>query len=63
MATTSFAAKCQATYSQINSNLVPTTYFDDTTVVAGLTYYYVTTAVNSAGQQSTYSNQVIAIIP
>jgi hypothetical protein len=50
-------------YSQINSSLVPTTYFDDTTVSAGMTYYYVTTAVNSAGQQSIYSNQVTAIIP
>ncbi len=50
-------------YSQLNSSLVPTTYFDDTTVSPGTTYYYVTTAENSAGQQSTYSNQVIAIIP
>ena len=50
-------------YSQLNSSLVPATSYDDMTVSAGMTYYYVTTAVNSAGQQSTYSNQVMAIIP
>jgi hypothetical protein len=50
-------------YAQLNGSLVPTTYYDDTTVSAGMTYYYVTTAVNSAGQQSSYSNQVMAVIP
>jgi hypothetical protein len=32
-------------------------------VQSGMTYYYVVTAFNSAGQQSTYSNQVTAVIP
>lgn len=41
----------------------PSTSYSDTTVAAGNTYYYVTTAVNSAGQESTYSNQVQAVIP
>ena len=37
--------------------------YTDSTVQSGTTYYYVTTAVNSAGQESTYSNQVQAVIP
>jgi fibronectin type 3 domain-containing protein len=50
-------------YTQINSSLVAGVTYTDTTVQAGQTYYYVTTAVNSAGAQSTYSNQVSAAIP
>lgn len=50
-------------YSQLNSTLDPATAYTDTTVVSGQVYYYVTTAVNSSGEQSTYSNQVTAIIP
>lgn len=37
--------------------------YTDSTVQSGATYYYVTTAVNSADQHSTYSNQVQAVIP
>ncbi len=36
--------------------------YTDSTVVSGTTYYYVTTAVDSQGQQSGYSNQVIATV-
>ena len=50
-------------YGQLNSALDPTTTYTDTNVASGQTYYYVTTAVNSSGQQSAYSNQVTAIIP
>lgn len=35
----------------------------DNTVVSGTTYYYVTTAVDSAGVESAFSSQVIATIP
>jgi fibronectin type 3 domain-containing protein len=50
-------------YTQINSSVIPGLTYTDTAVQAGQTYYYVTTAVNSAGVQSSYSNQVSAVIP
>lgn len=37
--------------------------FDDSTVVDGNTYYYVVTAVDSAGAESAYSNQTSAQVP
>ena len=50
-------------YSQINSAVDTTTQDVDYSVVGGQTYYYVVTAVNSAGAESTYSNQIQAVIP
>jgi hypothetical protein len=50
-------------YGKLNSSLNPSTTYTDSTVVDGSTYYYVTTAVNSNSQESTYSNQAQAIIP
>ena len=50
-------------YSKINSTLDPATAYIDYTVLAGATYYYVTTAVDSSGQQSAYSNQSEVVIP
>jgi len=50
-------------YSKINSALDPNTNYIDSTVVDGKTYYYVTTAVNSSNEESTYSNQAQAVIP
>ena len=37
--------------------------YTDTTVQSGQTYYYVTTSVDSGGNQSGFSNQVQAIVP
>jgi ASPM-SPD-2-Hydin domain-containing protein/centrosomal CEP192-like protein len=37
--------------------------YTDSTVVAGSTYYYVVTAVDSSGNESVYSNQAQAVIP
>lgn len=37
--------------------------YDDTTAMSGTTYYYVATAVNDAGQESDFSNEVRAVIP
>jgi hypothetical protein len=37
--------------------------YSDTAVQSGSTYYYVVAAINSAGLQSKYSNQVNAVIP
>jgi hypothetical protein len=50
-------------YTRLNSSLDAGTTFVDGAVAASQTYYYVTTAVNSSGQESTYSNQVQVIIP
>jgi Abnormal spindle-like microcephaly-assoc'd, ASPM-SPD-2-Hydin len=50
-------------YSRINGSLVATVSYSDSTVQNGLTYYYVTTAVDSSGNESGYSNQATAVIP
>ena len=50
-------------YAKLNSSVEPYTAYSDSTVHAGNTYYYVTTAVNSDGTQSAYSNQSQAVIP
>ncbi len=50
-------------YSKVNSSLDPLTAYVDMSVVAGSSYYYVTTAVDSSGQESSYSNEVSAVIP
>jgi hypothetical protein len=39
------------------------TAFNDGSVQSGQTYYYVVTAVDAAGSESVYSNQVQAVIP
>jgi Abnormal spindle-like microcephaly-assoc'd, ASPM-SPD-2-Hydin len=50
-------------YKQINTALEASTNYTDFSVAAGTTYYYVTTAVNGAGQQSIHSNEAKAVIP
>jgi len=50
-------------YSQVNSSLNGGTSFTDSSVQSGQTYFYVTTAVSSDGTESSYSNQVSAVIP
>ena len=42
---------------------VTSTAYTDTNVQSGTTYFYVTTAVNSSGTQSSYSGEVQAIVP
>lgn len=49
-------------YSRITSSLIGVTWFTDTSVAAGQTYYYVVTAV-AGSIESTYSNETIATIP
>jgi P pilus assembly chaperone PapD len=51
-------------YSQIASSVSGTTY-TDSTVQSGqdITYYYVVTAVNSSGEQSSDSNQTSVTVP
>lgn len=50
-------------YTKLNSVLNASTSYIDTSVKSGATYYYVSTAVAGAGSESTYSNQVRAVIP
>jgi fibronectin type 3 domain-containing protein len=50
-------------YVKLNSSLNVSTAYTDNSVVAGATYFYVTTAVDSSGNESSYSNQVQAVIP
>jgi hypothetical protein len=50
-------------YTKINSNPSPTATFTDSSVEAGLTYYYIATAVNKHGRESKYSNQVQVRVP
>jgi WD40 repeat protein len=51
------------TYTKIASTAGNVTNYTDSQVTAGATYYYVTTALNSAGAESKYSNSATAIIP
>ncbi len=50
-------------YTKINSAEVTVTSYSDTTVQAGETYYYVTTALDSTGGESAYSNSAEAVVP
>ncbi len=47
-------------YSKLNSALISGSSFVDNNVVTGQTYYYVATAVDDGGLESTYSNQATA---
>ena len=51
-----------APYTKITSLDSSSTYVD-TSVQGGKTYYYVVTSVDGSGKQSSYSNQVRAVIP
>ncbi len=52
-------------YSRINSSPLSTALlsFTDTGVLNGTTYFYVTTAVDASGVESTFSNETSAVIP
>jgi hypothetical protein len=50
-------------YTKINSALDASTTYTDSSVQAGQTYYYVTTAVDSNGAESSYSNQIQTPVP
>jgi Abnormal spindle-like microcephaly-assoc'd, ASPM-SPD-2-Hydin len=50
-------------YGKINSALNATTSYTDNSVLAGTTYFYVTTAVDGNGMESSFSNQVQAVVP
>jgi len=50
-------------YAPLNGTAVNALSFVDSTVIGGNTYYYVVTSVDSAGAESSYSNQVAAAVP
>ena len=50
-------------YTKVNSSLISSTSYLDQSVQSGNKYYYVTTAVNSQGLESVYSNQAVATVP
>jgi hypothetical protein len=50
-------------YSKINAALDSSMNYSDSTVQSGMTYYYVTTAVDSSGTESSYSNLAQAVVP
>jgi hypothetical protein len=47
--------------TKLNSSLVAATTYNDTSVALGQTYYYVATAVDTNGRESSYSNQAQAV--
>ena len=50
-------------YVKINTSLVSGLTYTDSSVTSGTTYFYVTTAVDSRGNESGFSNQATAVIP
>jgi len=50
-------------YIKLNSSLVSGLTYADSSVRNGTTYFYVATAVDSGGRESTYSNEMQAVIP
>jgi hypothetical protein len=50
-------------YTKLNSSSLSSALYTDSTVQGGHTYFYVVTAVSSAGQESPFSTEVSAIVP
>ena len=50
-------------YTKIGPSVVSGLTYTDATVVSGVTYYYVTTSVNSSGDESSFSQQVKMLVP
>jgi hypothetical protein len=51
-------------YVKLNAiSVAPTTTYTDSTVQSGASYFYVVTAVDGSGNESTFSNESVATIP
>lgn len=50
-------------YAKLNTTLLTTLTYTDSTVVNGTTYFYVATAVDASGNESVDSNEASAIVP
>lgn len=57
------ATSASGPFSKINSALDASLNYSDNTVQSGSTYYYATTAVDTSGEESSYSNMTTAVIP
>ena len=56
-------SKSGGPYTRLNSSVDDGTSYSDSSVQAGQTYFYVTTAVGSDGSESSHSNEVSASVP
>jgi hypothetical protein len=56
-------AASKGTYVRINDSLHPLPTFTDGSVLAGETYFYMTTAVSKDGSESEYSDRIQVTIP
>jgi HYDIN/CFA65/VesB-like, Ig-like domain/Transmembrane protein 131-like N-terminal len=56
-------ARSGGPYAKITTSLVPSASYIDTGVQSGVSYYYVTTAVDTTGAESAYSNESSVAIP
>ena len=52
-----------SSYAKVNGSVLGGVSYADSSVQSGRTYYYVATAVDAGGNESTYSNEVSAIVP
>jgi hypothetical protein len=50
-------------YLHLTSSPLTVNSYADTSVQSGQTYYYVVTALDSTNQESTYSSEVVAVVP
>lgn len=57
------ATSASGPFSKINPLLDTSLSYSDGSVQSGNTYYYATTAVDSSGQESSYSNQIQTVVP
>lgn len=57
------STQSNGSYTLLNNGLITGTSYMDQTAQSGVTYYYVTTAVNAQGLESVYSNQASAAVP
>jgi uncharacterized membrane protein len=57
------ATQSNGPYTRLNNGLITGTTYLDRTAQSGVTYYYVTTAVNGQGVESVYSNEAATTVP
>ena len=50
-------------YTRLNASIQPSSTYSDASVLSGATYFYVVTSVDSASQESVFSNEIAAVIP